>query len=109
MPRRVRRTPAGRADAWIGPARRRRLAAPRPAAATGCDPGSQGGVRMADGGFHTVRDQARPELLWFLRHRDALGRWPVIAEEWAHRVEARREAEENRARRDITYLHGAGR
>jgi hypothetical protein len=56
-----------------------------------------------------VRDQARPELLWFLRHRDALGRWPVIAEEWAHRVEARREAEENRARRDITYLHGAGR
>lgn len=62
-----------------------------------------------DGGFHTGRDRARPELLWFLRHRDVLERWPVLAEEWASRVEARRGAEINPPGRDITYLHGAGR
>lgn len=64
---------------------------------------------MSDAGFHTARDRARPELLWFLRHKDVLGRWPVIAEGWAQQVEARREAEVNPEGRDITYLHGAGR
>lgn len=67
------------------------------------------GCLMADGGFHTARDRARPELMWFVRHRDVLGRWPVLAEDWARQIEARREEEVNPAGRDITYLHGAGR
>jgi hypothetical protein len=66
-------------------------------------------VSDTGGGFHTARDRARPELLWFMRHRDALGRWPVIAEEWARRVEEHHQAENGTANRDITYLHGAGR
>ena len=44
----------------------------------------------ADDGFHTARDRARPELLWFMRNEDVLDRWPVIAEPWAQRLEARR-------------------
>ncbi len=48
---------------------------------------------MSDGGFHTARDRARPELLWFLRHRDVLERWPVLTEDWARRIEAKRVAE----------------
>lgn len=42
----------------------------------------------------TVRDRARPELVWFLRHAAALARWPVIAEPWAIRLEERRVAAE---------------
>jgi hypothetical protein len=61
------------------------------------------------GGFHTARDRARPELLWYLRHERALKAWPVIAEEWARRVDERHRAETAPANRDITYLHGAGR
>jgi len=53
------------------------------------------------------RENARPELLWFARHDAALKRWPVIAEQWAERLEQRR-LEEN-APKDIAYLHGAGR
>lgn len=64
---------------------------------------------MTDGGFHTARDRSRPELLWFVRHREALGRWAVLEEGWALRIEARREAEANPPDRDITFLHGAGR
>jgi len=45
---------------------------------------------FGDTGFHTARDRARPELLWFMRHKDALDRWPVIDEEWAGRIEERR-------------------
>lgn len=61
------------------------------------------------GGFHTARDRARPELLWFMRNEQVLGRWPVIPEPWAQAIESRRQAEINPPDRDITYLHGAGR
>ncbi len=60
-------------------------------------------------GFHTARDRTRPELLWFMRNEQVLGRWPVIAEPWAQSVEERRQAEIIPPVRDITYLHGAGR
>jgi hypothetical protein len=36
------------------------------------------------------RLRARADLLWYLRHADALARWPVLREEWALRVEHRR-------------------
>ena len=36
------------------------------------------------------RLRARAELLWYLRHADALARWPVLAEPWAQRIERRR-------------------
>jgi hypothetical protein len=36
------------------------------------------------------RMRARAELLWYLRHADALARWPVLAEPWAQRIERRR-------------------
>jgi len=64
---------------------------------------------MADEGFHTVRDRARPELVWFLRHKSVLERWPVLPEPWAVALEARRRAEADPASRDISFLHGAGR
>ncbi len=38
------------------------------------------------------RLRARADLLWYLRHADALARWPVLREEWAQRVEHRRVA-----------------
>jgi hypothetical protein len=53
------------------------------------------------------RNFARPEGLHYLRHAEAMARWPILDEEWARRIEARRLAQE--ARGDITYLHGAGR
>lgn len=53
------------------------------------------------------RNFARPEGLHFMRHADALARWPILDEEWARRIEARRLAGLERG--DITYLHGAGR
>jgi hypothetical protein len=37
-----------------------------------------------------ARLRARAELLWYLRHADALARWPALAEPWAQRIEARR-------------------
>lgn len=48
----------------------------------------------------TIREQARAELVWFLRHADALARWPVIAESWALRLEERRLADEAERRGD---------
>ena len=59
--------------------------------------------------FHTARDRTRPELLWFMRHKEALDRWPVIDEDWAGRLEAKRRAEIDPPDRDITYFHGGGR
>jgi len=44
------------------------------------------------------RSFPRPENLWFLRHRDALDRWPVLDEAWARRIEAKRLAEERDGR-----------
>ncbi|MFZ4754506.1 MAG: hypothetical protein ACOYL4_00665 [Miltoncostaeaceae bacterium] len=64
---------------------------------------------MADEGFHTVRDRVRPELVWFLRHKTVLERWPVLPEPWAAALEARRRAEVDPPGRDISFLHGAGR
>jgi hypothetical protein len=57
--------------------------------------------------FTTMRERARPELLWYLRHEQALGRWPVIDEPWARRVERRRSAES--AAPDSAHLPGADR
>ncbi len=53
------------------------------------------------------RNFARPEGLHYLRHAAALARWPILDEEWARRIEARRLALLQRG--DITYFHGAGR
>lgn len=64
---------------------------------------------MPDSHFHTARDRTRPELLWFLRHKQALARWPVLAEPWAIRIENRRRAETDPPDRDIPSRHGAGR
>jgi hypothetical protein len=36
------------------------------------------------------RLRARADLLWYLRHADALARWPVLREAWAQRIELRR-------------------
>ena len=36
------------------------------------------------------RSRARADLIWYLRHADALARWPVLAEPWAQRLEQRR-------------------
>jgi hypothetical protein len=49
---------------------------------------------------NTIREQARAELVWFLRHADALARWPVIAEPWAVRQEEQRLAREAERRGD---------
>ncbi len=37
-----------------------------------------------------ARSRARAELLWYLRHADALARWPVLSQPWAQRIEHRR-------------------
>jgi hypothetical protein len=60
---------------------------------------------MAETGFHSMR----PELLWFLRHRDALARWPILPEPWAQRIEERRHAENPAERRETTGGRPAGR
>jgi len=36
------------------------------------------------------RLRARADLVWYLRHADALRRWPVLPEGWARAVEAHR-------------------
>jgi hypothetical protein len=36
------------------------------------------------------RLRARADLVWYLRHADALRRWPVQAEAWARAVERHR-------------------
>jgi hypothetical protein len=46
------------------------------------------------------RGRARAELVWYLRHAGALGRWPVLDEEWARRVERRRREGESGAARE---------
>ncbi len=46
-----------------------------------------------------ARGRARPELVWYLRHADALARWPVLPEPWAQRIEHRRV---NRTGEDLT-------
>lgn len=37
-----------------------------------------------------ARSRARADLLWYMRHADALARWPVLAEPWAQEIERRR-------------------
>jgi hypothetical protein len=44
------------------------------------------------------RLRARADLIWYLRHADALARWPVLGEAWAQRIELRRLAPEDRGR-----------
>jgi hypothetical protein len=56
--------------------------------------------------FDTSRNFARAENVWFLRHREALARWPVLGEPWARRIEERRVAAESPTRHDETYFHG---
>lgn len=36
------------------------------------------------------RNFARPEGLHYLRHADALARWPILDEPWARQIEAKR-------------------
>lgn len=36
------------------------------------------------------RLRARADLVWYLRHADALRRWPVLPEDWARAIEAHR-------------------
>ena len=55
------------------------------------------------------RNFARAEGLWYMRHADALARWPILDEPWARRIEAKRLRVDHPDRGDITYLHGAGR
>lgn len=38
----------------------------------------------------TARSRAREDLLWYMRHADALARWPVLTEPWAQHIEHRR-------------------
>jgi hypothetical protein len=40
------------------------------------------------------RLRARADLTWYLRHADALRRWPVLAEDWARAVELHRLGED---------------
>ncbi len=70
-------------------------------------PGGQSSGMGSPEVIDTVRDRARPELLWYMRHAAVLARWPVIDEEWAATIERRRLAATEG--RDIAYLHGAGR
>ncbi len=37
-----------------------------------------------------ARSRARADLVWYLRHADALARWPVLPEPWARAIERRR-------------------
>lgn len=37
-----------------------------------------------------ARSRARADLIWYLRHADALARWPVLNEQWARNIEDRR-------------------
>jgi len=55
----------------------------------------------------TVRDRARADLTWFIRHAEVLERWPVIGEAWARRLEERRLADN--APRSAMHLHRAER
>ena len=48
------------------------------------------GTNPPTGAPDDPRLRARADLLWYLRHADALARWPVLREEWAQRVEHRR-------------------
>jgi hypothetical protein len=55
------------------------------------------------------RLRARADLLWYLRHADALARWPALKEPWAQRIERRRLAPDDGrppggsgARRDVS-------
>jgi len=36
------------------------------------------------------RNFARPEGLHYLRHAEALARWPILDEAWARQIEAKR-------------------
>lgn len=65
---------------------------------------------MASPGIgHTVRDNVRADLMWYVRHAQVLERWPVIGEPWAQRLEARRRAIAAERTRNAVYLHGVGR
>jgi hypothetical protein len=55
------------------------------------------------------RNFARVEGLWYMRHADALARWPILDEPWARRIEAKRLGVDHPDRGDIAYLHGVGR
>jgi hypothetical protein len=48
------------------------------------------GTSPLDGQPADPRLRARADLLWYLRHADALARWPVLPEEWARRIEEHR-------------------
>jgi hypothetical protein len=56
------------------------------------------GTTPPPAGPDDVRSRARADLIWYLRHADALARWPVLREAWAQRIELRRLAPEDRGR-----------
>jgi hypothetical protein len=63
---------------------------------------------MATEGHHTFdtnRNFAKADITWFLRHADALRRWPVLTEPWARAIETKR-LEREAPPKDITYFHG---
>ena len=53
-----------------------------------------------------ARSRARAELLWYMRHADALARWPVLAEPWAQRIERRRLERSGEASPPATFSMG---
>lgn len=48
---------------------------------------------LCAGSMQDARLRARADLVWYLRHAEALARWPVLGERWAQRVEAERLAQ----------------
>ncbi len=56
--------------------------------------------------FDTNRNFARAELLWFVRHGQTLGKWPILPEPWAESIERKRIEAESPDRHDETYFHG---
>ena len=57
------------------------------------------GTTPARGPSRRPRLRARADLLWYLRHADALARWPVLGGEWAHRSSNMARPDESGARR----------
>jgi hypothetical protein len=53
-----------------------------------------------------MRANSRAEGVWYIRHAEALERWPLLPEAWARAVEARRLEELSPSRRNEVYLHG---
>lgn len=70
------------------------LSPPTPASLPPGDDGRHPSLAgIVAGSMQDARMRARADLVWYLRHADALARWPVLPEPWAQRVEAERLAQ----------------